>query len=79
MNLCYFKLLSRAKSDFSLAGSSVFKSHFQQGANAVQEFKSLLSKVQVSEILISTPNHLMLVLSVINLVKASDDRFFLVL
>lgn len=69
VNLCYFKLLSRAKSDYSLAAFSVFKSHFQQGANAVQEFKSLLSKVQVSEILISTSNHSVLVLFVINLVK----------
>lgn len=69
MNLCYFALLSRTRSDYSLAGVSVFKSQFQQDASAVQEFKSLLSKVQVSENLISPSNHSVLALSVINLVK----------
>ena len=53
----------------SLDGFSFFKLKFQQDANAVQEFKSLLPKVQVSEILISPSNHSMLALSVINLVK----------
>lgn len=58
MGLCYFKVLSRTKAGHSLAGFPVSKSYSQQNANSIQQFNSLLYKVQVSEILTSASNHL---------------------